>query len=152
MGPTARRNAGNVLSVRLRGCTGTTADWIRSQAEVELREIARRRQAYLRGGAAPDVEGATVIVVDDGIATGTTMRAALVALRRRRPARLILAVPVAPAETLARLRCEVDDIVCPQTPAPFHAIGLHYADFHQLSDDEVLQILDAVNAPHEPPA
>jgi len=132
--------------------SGTARAWIDSQYAVEVRELERRRSAYLRGRPAPELRGATVVVVDDGIATGTTMRAALVALRRRRPARLILAVPVAPAETLARLRCEVDDIVCPQTPAPFHAIGLHYADFHQLSDDEVLQILDAVNAPHEPPA
>lgn len=132
-----------VVDEETRAATGTTADWIRSQAEVELREIARRRQAYLRGGAAPDVEGATVIVVDDGIATGTTVRAALKALRRRRPARLMLAVPVAPAETLAALRDEVDDIVCLRTPSPFHAIGLHYVDFHQLDDDEVVALLDA---------
>lgn len=131
--------------------TGSTRDWIEGQYALEVRELERRRSAYLRGRPAPELRGATVVVVDDGIATGTTMRAALVALRRRRPARLILAVPVAPADTLARLGAEVDDIVCLATPAPFHAIGPHYLDFHQLSDDEVLRILDAVNAPHVPP-
>jgi len=132
--------------------TGSTRDWIESQYALEVRELQRRRSAYLRGRPAPELRGATVVVVDDGIATGTTMRAALVALRRRRPARLILAVPVAPLDTLARLRAEVDDIVCLATPTPFHAIGPHYLDFHQLSDDEVLRILDAVNAPHVPPS
>lgn len=135
-----------VVDEETRAATGTTADWIRSQSEVELREIARRRGVYLRGRAPPDVEGATVIVVDDGIATGTTVRAALKALRRRRPARLMLAVPVAPAETLAALRDEVDDIVCLSTPSPFHAIGLHYVDFHQLDDDEVVALLEAARA------
>jgi len=125
--------------------TGATTEWIRRQADTEIAEIGRRRATYLRGREPPDVRAATVIVVDDGIATGTTVRAALVALRRRQPARLILAVPVAPADTLARLRAEVDDVVCLHTPAPFHAIGLHYRDFHQLDDEEVLGILDAVN-------
>jgi len=132
--------------------TGSTRDWIEGQYALEVRELQRRRSAYLRGRPAPELRGATVVVVDDGIATGTTMRAALVALRRRRPARLILAVPVAPLDTLARLRAEVDDIVCLATPTPFHAIGPHYLDFHQLSDDEVLRILDAVNTPHVPPS
>lgn len=132
--------------------TGTTPAWIARQAAVEIAEIERRRRTYLRGRELPDVRGATVIVVDDGIATGTTVRAALVALRRRRPAHLILAVPVAPADTLARLRGEVDDIVCLHTPAPFRAIGLHYRDFHQLDDDEVLVILDAANAPPRQPS
>jgi len=102
-----------------------------------VREIARRRQVYLAGRAPRSLTGATVVVVDDGIATGTTLRAALLALRRRHPARLVLAVPVAPADTLAALRSQVDRIVCLATPEPFEAIGLHYRDFHQLSDDEV---------------
>jgi putative phosphoribosyl transferase len=80
-------------------------------------------------------------VVDDGIATGTTMRAALRALRRRRPARLVLAVPVAPHDTVEMLRSEVDEIVCLAEPFPFRAIGLHYDDFHQVSDNEVLAAL-----------
>ncbi len=116
-------------------------DYIEQQARVELREIERRRRLYLEGRAAVPIEGCTVIVVDDGIATGTTVRAALKALRRGHPARLMLAVPVAPADTIAALRSEVDDIVCLSQPYPFRAIGEHYADFHQVSDDEVLAAL-----------
>ena len=122
---------------------GVDRDYIEAQAEHELREIERRRRLYLRGRTPVEVEGATVIVVDDGIATGTTMRAALKALRRRHPARLVLAVPVAPHDTLEMLRAEVDDIVCLVEPSPFHAIGLHYVDFRQVDDDEVLAALDA---------
>jgi putative phosphoribosyl transferase len=84
-----------------------------------------------------------VIVVDDGIATGTTVRAALTALRRRGPGRLILAVPVAPPETVAALRPEVDDLVCLHEPRPFLAIGAFYADFHQLEDSEVTALMAA---------
>jgi putative phosphoribosyl transferase len=125
--------------------TGVDMAYVETEAKSELQEIERRRRAYLRGRAPLTVEGATVIVVDDGIATGTTVRAALKALRRRKPARLVLAVPVAPSDTLAALRAEVDDIVCLAEPYPFHAIGLHYRDFHQVGDDEVLAALDAAN-------
>jgi putative phosphoribosyl transferase len=120
---------------------GLTRDQLASSAESELREIERRRQFYLSGRAPAVVEGRTAIVVDDGIATGTTMRAALIALRRRRPSRLILAVPVAPEETLEALRPLVDDAVCLATPDPFGAIGAFYLDFHQLTDDEVVHLL-----------
>jgi putative phosphoribosyl transferase len=116
-----------------------------------VHEIERRRSVYLRGRTPIDVEGATVIVVDDGIATGTTVRAALKALRRRHPARLVLAVPVAPSDTLAALRAEVDDIVCLAEPFPFHAIGLHYVDFHQVGDNEVLAALAAATPARPPP-
>lgn len=132
--------------------TGVDDDYVQAQARQEMREIERRRSAYLRGRAPLPVEGATVIVVDDGIATGTTVRAALKALRRRQPARLVLAVPVAPSDTLAQLRTEVDDIVCLAEPDPFHAIGLHYLDFHQVGDDEVVAALDAANPPRQPAA
>lgn len=130
---------------------GIDRSYIDERMAEELREIERRRRAYLRGRAPIDVEGATAIVVDDGIATGTTVRAALRALRQRRPRRLLLAVPVAPEDTLAALRSEVDDIVCLQTPRPFHAIGAFYGDFHQVSDAEVLAVLDALAAPAPPP-
>ncbi|MDP1899978.1 MAG: phosphoribosyltransferase [Rubrivivax sp.] len=126
---------------------GVDRAWIDAQAAHELLEIERRRRIYLGGRAPLPVEGATVIVVDDGIATGTTVRAALKALRRRKPARLVLAVPVAPSDTRAQLSAEVDDLVCLAEPSPFHAIGLHYIDFHQVGDDEVLAALDAANAP-----
>lgn len=126
--------------------SGVEHDYIEKQALIELREIDRRRRLYLEGRAAVAVEGCTAIVVDDGIATGTTVRAALKALRRSHPARLMLAVPVAPADTIAALRSEVDDIVCLSQPYPFRAIGEHYADFHQVSDDEVLAALASSTA------
>jgi putative phosphoribosyl transferase len=83
-------------------------------------------------------------VVDDGIATGASMRAALKALRHRRPKALVLAVPVAPADTVEALRREVDQLICLSTPEPFYAIGLNYVDFHQLSDQEVMRSLQAL--------
>ena len=126
---------------------GVDRHYIDAQAQSELREIERRRRVYLGSRTPVDVAGATVIVVDDGIATGTTMRAALRALRNRRPKRLVLAVPVAPPETLASLRSEVDEVVCLSRPSPFHAIGLHYTDFHQVSDDEVLAALNSAKRP-----
>ena len=136
-----------VLDRETMAMTGVNQAYVDAEAKSELAEIERRRGVYLRGRAPIGVEGATAIVVDDGIATGTTVRAALKALRRRHPARLVLAVPVAPSDTLAELRSEVDDVVCLAEPFPFHAIGLHYVDFHQVSDDEVLAALDAVNEP-----
>lgn len=123
--------------------TGASRAYIDQQAQIEWREIERRRGLYLHGRTPLPVRGATVIVVDDGIATGTTVRAALKALRRRGAARLVLAVPVAPHDTLTELRHEVDRIVCLAEPDPFRAIGLHYVDFHQVSDDEVIAALDA---------
>jgi putative phosphoribosyl transferase len=122
--------------------------YIDAQAKIELQEIERRRRAYLGGRPPVPVAGATAIVVDDGIATGTSVRAALKALRRRHPARLVLAVPVAPSSTIEALRHEVDDIVCLAEPFPFEAIGLHYDDFHQLEDAEVLAALAAAGARH----
>ncbi|HEV7913835.1 MAG TPA: phosphoribosyltransferase [Albitalea sp.] len=112
----------------------------------EVAEIERRRQAYMQGRAPLDVAGRDVIVVDDGLATGTTARAALRGLLRRQPSRLVLAVPVAPRDTVEELRRLVDELVVLETPEPFRAIGLHYADFHQLEDDEVLAILRDVEA------
>jgi putative phosphoribosyl transferase len=122
--------------------TGVDRGYIEAKARRELSEIERRRCIYLAGRQPVQISGATAIVVDDGIATGTTMRAALKALRRRQPNRLVLAVPVAPSDSLAMLRAEVDDIVCLSQPSPFHAIGPHYRDFHQVSDEEVLAALD----------
>jgi putative phosphoribosyl transferase len=120
---------------------GITRAYIEAEAQHELREIERRRALYLQGREPVDVHGCTAIVVDDGIATGTTVRASLRALRRREPANLVLAVPVAPADTVQALAREVDRIVCLAQPEPFHAIGLHYEDFSQLDDTEVLALL-----------
>lgn len=106
------------------------------------RDVIRRREALYRDGwVAPDVPGRLVILVDDGIATGATTRAAIAAIRQRRPARLVLAVPVAPPLACRELAGEVDEVVCPCTPEPFYAIGQHYRDFPQVEDDEVVRLL-----------
>ena len=120
---------------------------IERQAAHELLEIARRRERYLGGRAAAAAAGATVVLVDDGIATGTTVRAALRALRRRAPGRVILAVPVAPPDVIAALGAEVDEVVCLATPEPFSAVGCHYVDFAQVDDDGVLAALASARAP-----
>lgn len=107
----------------------------------EMAEIERRKARYLGGRARAPLAGRVVIVVDDGIATGATMRAALRAIRQRGPSKLVLAVPVAPLDALAELRPEVDDLVCLDTPEPFDAIGYFYRDFSQVGDEEVIAIL-----------
>ena len=107
----------------------------------ELTEIERRRRRYEGGATRIDVTARVVIVVDDGIATGATMRAALRATRLRRPKKLVLAAPVAAPDALNELRSEVDDLVCLISEEPFNAIGLFYVDFHQMNDAEVTEIL-----------
>lgn len=107
----------------------------------EEEELARRERAY-RGDRPPlDVRGRTVILVDDGLATGSSMQAAIEALRQRGPARIVVAVPTAAAETCEALREKVDDVVCAVTPTPFYAVGLSYDDFSQTTDDEVRGLL-----------
>ncbi|WP_284614791.1 acetate--CoA ligase [Aquabacterium humicola] len=122
---------------------GVDRDFLDWKTKEATQEMARRRALYLGGRAAVPVAGRCVIVVDDGLATGTTMRAALRALRERGAAQLVVAVPVAPVDTVEQLRHEADLVVCLEQPVPFIAIGDHYADFHQLSDDEVLAAFDA---------
>lgn len=108
----------------------------------ELEEIERRRKLYLKDRKRAPIAGRTVIVVDDGLATGATARAALHALRRKKPQRLVLAVPVAPKDTLDALASEVDETICLSQPVPFFAIGVHYRDFTQLTDDDVISFLN----------
>lgn len=107
----------------------------------QLAEIERRRKKYLGNRQHPELAGHTVIIVDDGIATGATVRAALRAMRLRKPRALVLAVPVAPTETLQKLRDEADDIVCLEDYENFGAIGFFYSDFRQISDAEVIDLL-----------
>ncbi|HET9643671.1 MAG TPA: phosphoribosyltransferase family protein [Burkholderiaceae bacterium] len=130
-----------VIDEEILGLTGATHDYVEREAEEERAEIARRRTAYLCDRSRVPVKGRPVVLVDDGIATGTTMKAALKALQRMKPARLVLAVPVAPSDTLQALRPEVDDIVCVMVPPFFRAVGCHYVDFHQVDDDEVIEAL-----------
>jgi putative phosphoribosyl transferase len=132
-----------VLNENTTDVPGVNEDWIQEQLPAALREIERRRAVYMAGRPLQPLRNATVNGVDDGIATGTTMKAALRALRRRHPARLIVAVPVGPHATIAELSDEVDQVVCLLEPRPFRAIGLHYLDFHQLTDDEVCAALGA---------
>lgn len=108
----------------------------------ELREIERRRKLYLGNHTPVDARGRTVILVDDGIATGATMLAALRATRRRAPARLVLAVPVAAPDMLDRMREEADEVVCLETPMDFMAVGQFYRRFPQLGDQEVIRLLE----------
>jgi len=107
----------------------------------ELEEIERRRKLYLGNRPHPELKGQTVIIVDDGIATGATIRVALRAIRMRKPRKLILAVPVAPTQSLDELRTEADEIVCLEDYEDFGAIGLYYSDFRQISDAEVIKLL-----------
>jgi putative phosphoribosyl transferase len=109
---------------------------------IEHAELRRRERAYRGDRRAPDVRGKTAIVIDDGLATGASMRAAVAALRRARPARIVVAVPVAARETCAQLRREVDEVVCARTPEPFFAVGEWYDDFSQTSDEEVRDLLE----------
>lgn len=115
----------------------------------EVAEIDRRRRAYLGDRPRVAVAGRVAIVIDDGIATGATTRAALRATRAREPRALVLAVPVAPTDTLLALRDEVDDLICVESYPDFGAIGFYYRDFRQVSDGEVKQILDrlGISAP-----
>lgn len=126
---------------RLMGLLGLKEEDLREEVERQLEEIARRQRLY-RGGRGPlDCTGRTVILVDDGVATGFTLRAALRSIKGQRPKKLILAVPVAPPESLARLSLEADEVICLETPEEFYAVGQFYCDFRQTSDQEVIDAL-----------
>jgi predicted phosphoribosyltransferase len=110
-------------------------------AASEKQELMRRERLYRGDRPTPDVQGRTVILVDDGLATGATMLAAVKALRQQQPARIVVAVPTASPETCEQLRAEVDEVICAITPEPFHAVGLWYEDFSQTTDEEVRDLL-----------
>jgi putative phosphoribosyl transferase len=115
---------------------------IDSATEKEQRELDRREQAYRGNREPPEVPGRTIILVDDGLATGSTMRAAVTALRQQKPARIVVAVPVAATSTCQEFREEVDQIICATTPEPFYGVGQWYEDFSQTTDEEVRDLLD----------
>jgi len=131
---------------------GIEDDAIDAVASSEAVELARRAQAFRGDRPDPDVSGKTVVVVDDGLATGSTMRAAVAALRQQGPSRIVVAVPVGAAETCTEFRAEADDVVCARTPDPFYAVGLWYGDFGQTSDEEVRDLLELAAEGHAAPA
>jgi len=124
---------------------GVTGLDIERVTRAEERELERRERAYRDGRPLLDVRGMTVILIDDGIATGSSMRAAIRALRQMKPARIVIAVPVAPPSACNRLRVEVDELVCLEMPEPFYGVGRFYDDFSQVSDEEVKELLDSAS-------
>lgn len=141
--PRVRGEIPVVLNEGLIAELGVPKSYIEDTKQRKLAEISRQEEIYHAGRAHLPVAGRTAILIDDGIATGTTICAALRSLREAGAARTILAVPLAPADTLIELQAEADEIVCLLTPSPFWAIGVHYQDFHQVSDREVVAALDA---------
>jgi erythromycin esterase-like protein/predicted phosphoribosyltransferase len=129
---------------------GITPDVLRRVADREGAELARREHEYREGRPPPDLAGKIVILVDDGLATGSSMRAAVLAVRRRDPAMTVVAVPAAPASTCEELQLEVDEVVCATTPSPFVAVGRSYWDFDQTTDEEVRELLRAASGSGRP--
>ncbi|OAP39910.1 phosphoribosyltransferase [Sinorhizobium glycinis] len=128
----------NEETIRLAGISDGQFDAI---CQKELAEIERRRRRYFAGRAPLEIAGRIAIVVDDGIATGATVRAAVTGLKTRKPAKIVVAVPVAPPSAIAELEKEADEVVCPLRPRMLGAIGYFYRDFEQLSDEEVIRLL-----------
>lgn len=115
-------------------------------SENELRELERRERTYRRDRPKPEISGSTVILIDDGLATGATMRAAAAALKTRNPAKIVIAVPTAAADTCELFEKEVDEIICMATPEPFYGVGAWYVNFSQTTDEEVCELLDKARA------
>jgi putative phosphoribosyl transferase len=130
-----------VLDAEVIGLVGISPQEIERVTERERKELERRERLYRDGRPAAEVRGRTVVLVDDGIATGSSILAAITALRQIQPARVVIAAPVAPAHTCERLRREVDEVVCVDTPESFHAIGQFYEDFSQATDAKVCDLL-----------
>lgn len=130
-----------VINQEIQAELGIDDSYIKAESEKQLEEIERRRRLYLGARSPVEVRGRTAILVDDGIATGATVRAALRATRRRQPQAVILAVPVAPPATIAALREEADKILCLHTPSDFAGVGQFYADFEQVDDATVSALL-----------
>lgn len=139
-----------VLDEDLLRSKGISAETVRRVVEREERELRRRERAYRDDEPAVELEGRTVILVDDGLATGSSMMAAIEAARRRRAAQIVVAVPVGPADRLHDLKRWADDVVCVATPTPFLAVGRFYDNFNQTTDEEVVGLLERTRAGRAP--
>ncbi|MGB9659810.1 MAG: phosphoribosyltransferase [Nitrososphaerales archaeon] len=117
-------------------------DYIKTEVKRQIEEIKRRIQRYLGDKPRLSIEGKVAILIDDGVATGATTRAAIASIRKRKPALIVLAMPVGPPDTVKELREDADKVICLMTPEPFFAIGQFYENFEQTSDEEVIQILN----------
>ena len=126
-----------------------TQEQIDRVAALEQREMERREREYRNDRPPPEIRGRKIILVDDGLATGASMRAAIAALRTQGPAEIVAAVPTAPPETCRSFETEVDRIICAETPQPFRAVGLWYEDFSQTTDDEVREYLERASDPSQ---
>ena len=136
-----------VLNDEVVGRLGISPATLESVAAREAEEVARRERLYRGDRPPPDVAGRAVVLVDDGLATGATMRAAVAAVREQGPAQIVVAVPTGSAETCRDLRDEADEVACLISPDPFLAVGFWYDDFGQVSDDEVRALLDQALSP-----
>ncbi|GIW30058.1 MAG: phosphoribosyltransferase [Meiothermus sp.] len=137
---------GRVLNQEIVDSLQVSADTLATVEQQQRAELQRRERLYRGNRPFPDLKGKTVLLVDDGLATGATMKAAIAAARQHHPGRLVVAVPVAPPDTVAEIQALVDEVVCLETPAFFQAVGLWYEHFPQTSDEEVLALLQAASA------
>ena len=133
-----------IINEEIVRAVGLREPQLERMAALELKEIERRRALYLPGREPVSAQGKTAILVDDGVATGASMRAAIAAISKRGPKRVIAAVPVSPADTARLLRATVDDLVCLAVPPSFFGVGAFFQDFHQLDDAEVIALLAEV--------
>jgi putative phosphoribosyl transferase len=130
-----------VLNEDIMAAARISEDFLKREIAHQKEEITRRVSLYRSGKGLPGLDGTTAILVDDGVATGATIKAAISALKDKGVAKLVVALPVGPPETIGVLRRMVDDVICLETPSPFMAVGAHYLDFTQVSDDEVVNLL-----------
>jgi putative phosphoribosyl transferase len=135
-----------VLNRDIMAMGGLSEEALKPEIDRQKEEIARRIVLYRAGRKLSNLRGKTVILVDDGVATGATMKAAIAALKQENPAKLIVALPVAPPETVEVLRTMVDELICLETPLYFMAVGAHYSDFTQVTDEEVVKLLQRSTA------
>lgn len=143
-------NGARLLNPDIVGYLGISDTMIDQVADAEQQEMQRRERAYRDGRAAPDIGGKIVLLVDDGLATGATMKAAVQGLRQQQPARLVVAVPVGAPETCEELTHLADEVICALTPDDFQAVGLWYAQFNQTTDEEVVRLLGQARCQQPP--